>query len=280
MRTLGEVLTATANFLKDKHYPRSRRAAEELISRVLQIKRMDLYMQFDRPLLESELEIMRGQLRRAGAGEPMEYITGEVEFYRCSIEVTPAVLIPRPETEILVDYACRQLKNETGKNAWDLCTGSGCIGIAVKKACPGLSMALSDISKEALEVARRNAQRNEAEVELLQGDLLAPFAGKKADIVFCNPPYVISKEFLNLDRSVRDYEPKGALVGGEDGLAFYRRLEKDLPQHLNPQAKIYLEIGSGQGNALLDLFSGPIWKGVRVEKDWSGHDRFFFLEFE
>lgn len=104
--------------------------------------------------------------------------------------------------------------------------------------------------------------------------------GKKADIVFCNPPYVTSKEFFNLDRSVRDFEPKGALVGGEDGLAFYQRLEKDLPQYLNPQAKIYLEIGSGQGNALLDLFSGPIWKGVRVEKDWSGHDRFFFLEFE
>jgi release factor glutamine methyltransferase len=280
MKTLGEVLTATASFLKDKSYPRSRRAAEELISRVLQIKRMDLYMQFDRPLLESELEAMRGQLRRAGAGEPMEYITGEVEFYHCSIEVTPAVLIPRPETEILVDYSCRRLKNETGKIAWDICTGSGCIGIAVKKACPGLSMTLSDISHEALEVARRNAQKNEVEIELLQGDLLAPFAGKKADIVFCNPPYVTSKEFLNLDRSVRDYEPKGALVGGEDGLAFYQRLEKDLPHHLNPRASIYLEIGTEQGNALLDLFSGPMWKGVCVEKDWSGHDRFFYLEFE
>lgn len=180
MKTLGEVLTATASFLKDKNYPRSRRAAEELISRTLQIKRMDLYMQFDRPLLEPELETMRGQLRRASAGEPMEYITGEVEFYHCSIEVTPAVLIPRPETEILVDHACRQLKNETGKVAWDICTGSGCIGIAVKKACPGLSMALSDISHEALEVARRNAQTNETEVELLQGDLFAPFAGEKS----------------------------------------------------------------------------------------------------
>ena len=108
--------------------------------------------------------------------------------------------------------------------------------------------------------------------------MLAP--GRKADVVFCNPPYITSKEFLSLDRSVRDFEPKTALIGGEDGLDFYRRLKDSLPAHLNPSAKLFFEIGSNQGTAVLNLFSGTDWKNARIEKDWAGHDRFFFLEFE
>jgi release factor glutamine methyltransferase len=282
MKTLGEVLTLSLNFLKDKNSPRFRRDAEELIGHVLKLKRLDLYMQFDRPVLETELETLRALLKRAVKGEPVEYIVGEVSFYHCAITVGPGVLIPRPETEILVDQACRMLRTAPfqGKIAWDLCTGSGCIGIAVKKRCPDLSISLSDISEKALEIVRINRKKNDVEVEILHGDLLSPFVSKKADVIFCNPPYVSSKEFVTLDRSVKDFEPEGALVGGEDGLSFYRRLQEELPAHLNPQAKIFFEIGAGQGKALLSLFSGKGWKNGRVEKDWAGHDRFFFLEFE
>ncbi len=282
MKTLGEVLNLSAQFLKEKGCQRSRRTAEELIGFILKIKRLDLYMQFDRPIVEGELELLRPLLKRAAKGEPLEYITNEVSFYHCTLSVTLDVLIPRPETEILVDSACKQLQKEPleGKVAWDLCTGSGCIGIAVKKACPQLTMTLSDLSSKALAVAGDNAQRNSVEVELLHGDLLAPFAGRTADFIFCNPPYISSQEFLTLDPSVKDFEPSTALVGGEDGLAFYRRLNEELTPHLNPGAKVYFEIGRGQGKALLDLFSGPKWKNPRIEKDWAGHDRFFFLEFE
>jgi release factor glutamine methyltransferase len=282
MKTLGEVLTIAATFLKEKNCLRFRRDAEELIGHALQLKRLDLYMQFDRPLLEAELEILRALLKRAAKGEPVEYITGQVWFYHCDIAVGSDVLIPRPETEILVDIACRRLlaTRLQGKMAWDLCTGSGCIGIAVKKACPDLHVCLSDISEKALEIAAINAKRNGVSVEVLCGDLLVPFTGRKADVIFCNPPYVSSKEFIALDRSVKDFEPKGALIGGEDGISFYQRLRDELPKFLNPRAKIFFEIGAGQGDAVLNLFSGKEWKEARVEKDWAGHDRFFFLEFE
>ncbi len=282
MKSLGEVLSVTVSFLNQKNCSRARRIAEELIGHVLKLKRLDLYMQFDRPMMEPELEILRALLKRAVKGEPVEYMTGEVPFYHCSISVSPDVLIPRPETEILVDLACKQLKVQSlsGKTAWDLCTGSGCIGIAVKKACPDLTVVLSDISEKALAVATANAEINDVQVELVHGDFLIPFAGRKADVVFCNPPYISLKEYLALDGSVKNFEPQLALLGGDDGLDFYRRLKESLPAYLMPQAKIFLEIGTGQGNAVMDLFSGPEWKGARVEKDWAGHDRFFFLEIE
>lgn len=282
MKTLGEILTIAAHFLKEKSCPRFRRDAEELVGHVLKLKRLDLYMQFDRPVLEAELETLRALLKRAARGEPVEYIIGKVSFYHCDISVGPEVLIPRPETEILVDQACRKLRAAPlqDKAVWDLCTGSGCIGIAVKKACPEVHTCLSDISEKALETAAMNAEQNGVQVELLRGDLLTPFVGRKADVIFCNPPYVSSKEWMTLDRSVKDFEPQSALVGGEDGLSFYRRLEEDLPEFLNPQAKIFFEIGAGQGAAVLDMFVGKQWKGARVEKDWAGNDRFFFLEFE
>lgn len=282
MKTLGEVLSMTTNFLKERNCSRSRRIAEELIGHALKLKRLDLYMQFDRPMAEPELEMLRALLKRAAKKEPVEYITGSVSFYGCDIEITPEVLIPRPETEILVDLACKQLKLQdlTGKTAWDLCTGSGCIGIAVKKACPDLAMVLSDISEEALAVAGRNAEKNEAPVELVHGDFLTPFAGRKADVVFCNPPYISPKEYFTLDSSVRDFEPRLALIAEDEGLAYYKKLKEALPAHLNPGAKVFLELGKDQGDALLYLFSGPVWKSARVEKDWAGHDRFFFLEIE
>ncbi len=282
MKPLGEILTIPANFLKEKKCPRFRRDAEELIAHVLKLKRLDLYLQFDRPVQEAELEALRVLLKRAAKAEPVEYIIGEIVFYQCQLSVGPGVLIPRPETEILVDQACRMLcaKDFHQKTAWDLCTGSGCIGIAVKKTYPDLIVSLSDISVKALEIAAMNGHRNNVQVELLQGDLMAPFDGRKADIVFCNPPYIPSKDFLTLDSSVKDFEPREALIGGEDGLSFYRRLENELPSYLHPKAKIFFEIGAGQGESILNIFSGRGWKNRRLEKDWSGHDRFFFLEFE
>ncbi|MES2121672.1 MAG: peptide chain release factor N(5)-glutamine methyltransferase [Chlamydiota bacterium] len=280
MITLIEVLKRSADFLKDKGVTRARRVAEELFAHVLKVKRLDLYLQYDRPMIESELEEIRGLLRRASRNEPFEQIIGKVSFCHCDIKVTSDVLIPRPETEILVETICRQLKDESNLVVWDICTGSGYIGIAIKKAIPALCVTLSDISDKALGVAAENAAGNGVEVELKQGDLLAPFQGLKADVVICNPPYISESEYLSLDPCVRDFEPKCALVGGAEGVEFYRRLAADLPPYLNPGAKLFFEIGTGQGEALKSIFHSPCWREKRVEKDWAGHDRFFFLEFE
>jgi release factor glutamine methyltransferase len=282
MKTLGEVLQLTITVFKDKNIERPRRTAEELLSHVLRMPRMDLYMQFDKPLQEEELSILRELVRRKVKAEPLEYLIGHVSFYGCTIEVSKDVLIPRPETEILLDKVCSRLKTGdlTGKVAWDVCTGSGCLGIGLKKALPQLTVSLLDISDSALLLARRNAERNSVHVECLQGDLLAACKGRKADILLCNPPYISKKEYEDLDVSVRGYEPKEALLGGEDGLLFYRRLALELPAHLRAGAYVFLEIGWKQGEAVRKLFSSPCWRNICIEKDLAGHDRFFFLEFE
>lgn len=271
MKTIGEVLKLSSAFLEERKMVRSRRIAEELLSHVLGLKRMELYLQFDKPVVEAELEAIRGHLKRCAKGEPFEYVTGEVDFFGCQIAVDRRVLIPRPETELLVDFAAKRIERGA---LWDVCTGSGCIGIALKKARPGLSVTLSDIAPEALLLAASNAKRNGVEVEILQGDLLAPFRGRKADAIVCNPPYVSEEEYSTLDPSVRDFEPKLALVGGERGIEMYERLKKELPACLNPGAQVFFEIGAAQGEALKKLFPEG-----EIHADWAGHPRFFTINF-
>ena len=277
MKTVGEILNASTAFLLSKKVDRSRRLAEELLARALQMKRIDLYMQFDRPVVEKELEFIRIGIKRLIQGEPLEYILGEVEFYGCKIKVDRRVLIPRPETELLIDHIAKRLR---GSAAWDICTGSGYIGIALKKKFPHLSVTLSDLSADALALATENALLNQVDVEILQGDLTLPFRGRKADLVAVNPPYVSRNEYDSLDPSVRDFEPEMALVGGGRGTEFFERLASELPPFLNPGAQLFLEIGATQGQAVQNIFSSPIWRKRELHSDWSGKDRFFFLEIQ
>lgn len=279
MKTISEVLSLSAKFLQDRGIERSKRLAEDLVAATLQMKRMDLYLQFDRPVEDEELASLREPLKRCGKGEPLEYILGEVEFSGCQIFVDKRVLIPRPETEILVELIKKQT---SGGVIWDICTGSGCIGIALKKhfATGDTTVAMIDCSADALAVARRNAAVNQVEVELLLGDLLEPVQDRKADLVVCNPPYITADEYLTLSSSVRDFEPIEALVGGDRGTEFYERLALQLPARLNPKARVFFEIGTGQGEALKDIFKTGPWSEIRLEKDWAGHDRFFFLEMQ
>lgn len=280
LKTISEVLPLSAQFLNDHHIERARRSAEELLSSILGIKRLELYMQFDRPLIESEMEKMRVYLKRCIKGEPIAYILGEVEFLKCRIEVSSDVLIPRPETEILVDFALKQMTSDPHQKLWDLCTGSGCIGLSIKRARPDIEVSISDISPKALAIARINAANNKLDIDIREGDLLNPFNGEKADYVICNPPYVSQNEFAELDQSVRAFEPALALLGGERGTDFYERLSRELSQFLNPGAKVFLEIGTNQGRAIQEIFNHAPWKNLQLMKDWAGHDRFFFLEIE
>ena len=211
-------------------------------------------------------------------GIPLEQVIGEVEFLGVSIGVTSDVLIPRPETEILVEKALAEMDHGEGC-VLDLCAGSGCMGLAIKKARFDLDVTLSDISKKALKVAQQNAEKNELEVQFAQGNLFEGVQGLRFDFLFCNPPYISEKAFFGLDKSVKAHEPKLALTGGEDGLMFYRMIEKEANKYLNAKAKCFFEIGYDQGASVIEIFSDPVWGSKRVLKDYAGHDRFFFLEF-
>ncbi len=270
MKTIGELLQLSSDFLGQKGVERSRREAEDLLSAVLQVPRLDLYMQFDRLLDEQEISNYRTYIQRRSQGVPYEYIVGQVRFLEVEIKVTPDVLIPRPETEILVAKILEQLP-DTPMEVWDICCGSGCIAISLKKARPSWTVFASDISPQALALAKGNAVKNGTQVTFLEGDLLKPFQGLKADVIISNPPYVSVKEYASMDKS----EPQIALVGGLTGYEFYERLAQEIPHHLRPGCKVFFELGTGMGAKVASLFS---FGKKKVENDFAGHDRFFFLE--
>ena len=282
MKTILEIISLSTDYLKKHQIPHARRQAEELVCDALGMQRLQLYLEFDRPLTNPELVLCRSYLERRGKGEPLPYIHGTVEFLDCRIQVNPSVLIPRQETEILTDKIIQKLSKVDHENKilWDVCCGSGCIGIAIKKKLPDLRVVLSDYSEEALSIAKNNAESNDADVEIVQGDLLTPFQGQHAHFFVCNPPYIAENEFLSLDKEVSQHEPYQALIAGRTGLEFYERLAVHLPGHMLPGGRIWLEMGKGQGEPIKKLFSSFPGSHCWVELDWAGHDRFFFLEME
>lgn len=282
MKTIREILPQAVQFLRERKISNARLSSEEILAFSMGIKRLDLYLNFDCPVKEEELTTARDLLKKRAIGIPLEYILGKLDFFGIRLKITPDVLIPRQETEILADLASIEIqkKGANGKILWDICCGSGCLGLSLKKKLPELKVFLSDISPKALKLARENAAQNSLIVDFLEGDFLIPFGSKKADFVICNPPYISETEYQALDREVREFEPKEALLAGKSGYEFYERLARDLPNYLNPSAKVFLEIGAEQGEALKKIFSNPPWRFQEIRKDWSGKDRFFFLEIE
>lgn len=282
MRPVRQVLLEMTTTFQNQQFPDSKRQAEDLLCELLHCSRAQLYSNENRQLSEREWIVCQNWIQRRLRGEPLAYLSGKVEFYGCLVEVNASVLIPRPETEILVDKIVASLKKQDlhGKKLWDVCCGSGCIGIAIKKALPVLSVYLSDFSEQAIELAERNAAANGVDVVCLKGDLFAPFRGERAHYVVCNPPYISENEYAILDKEVREYEPRLALVAGESGLEIYERLAQELPWYLYPRGQVWLEIGYQQGAAVQKIFQGAPWKKSLLENDWAGHHRFFFLEIE
>lgn len=277
MHSIRDLIQLSTDFLKRKNVASARFCAEELLAFILKKKRLDLLIDYDAPVEKPEVDFFRDLIRRKADGEPLGYLLKSVEFLDCIIDLEPGIFIPRQETEIFVSLALKEISDEN-KILWDLCTGSGCMGLAAKKYRPHLQVVLSDISEEALICAKSNASKNNLEVNTLQGDLLFPFRGKTADIIFCNPPYVSEEEYPKLEKEVH-FEPKRAHVAKESGLEFYYRLSVELPLYLSPGAKIFLEIGDRQGEEVMEIFNQNHWRQKRYERDWSGKDRFFFLEF-
>lgn len=276
MKTVGEVLALSYKYLQSKQIQSPRRDVEDLIAHLLGMKRLDLYLNFDRPVDEIELQKLREGLKRLVALEPLEYITGMVFFFGCKIQLNSSVLIPRPETELLVEKIASELQEMSleGKVFLDLCSGSGCIGIGVKKQFPQLEVILSDKSPAAVALSRENARLNDLELTVLQGDLFEPLKMQKVHFIACNPPYISAAEYELLDPSVKNFEPREALLAGISGLEFYERLAREASSHLEKPGQIWLEIGTGQGDSVKKIFNDASYVNVAVEKDLAGHDRF------
>ena len=246
--------------------------AEWIYSLVLDINRSRLGE--ERKVKVSESKRIAEIVQKRLTGIPLWYIFGNTEFYGCTIKVDKRALIPRPETEILADIVVKTA--EEGNKVLDLCTGSGCIAVAVAKAREDISVTASDISEEALSLARENAKLNSVIIDFVVSDLLTKVRGR-FDIIVCNPPYIKSGEIPHLQREVREHEPEIALDGGKDGLDFYRRIAKDVKSYLTKGGMLIMECGEGQANDIIKLF--PRRDFAMVQKDLSGVDRFVKIAF-
>jgi release factor glutamine methyltransferase len=278
-----DVLNWTADHLKKKGFDNPRLNAERLLAHILDVERVGLYLNYDRPLTVEEKAGFKECLRRRLRHEPLQYITGEVEFMSLRFQVTPAVLIPRPETEVLVEHAIEVCKSSFSSQdvmrCLDIGTGSGNIAISVAHYVVNAHVTAVESSESALAVARENAKSLGVQDKVtfkrasISDDQFLREVDGPFDLVLSNPPYVRSRDLLTLQDEIRHYEPIEALDGGEDGLDFYRRLTGLLLKLLAPDGAFFLEIGADQAGTVLALLKEAGVTKQEVIKDLGGHDR-------
>lgn len=273
--TIRRVLDWTKGHFEKQDVDEPRLTAEILLSHVLTLPRVKLYMDLDRPLTKDELATYRGLIQRRLAGEPTQYLVGSKEFYGRKFQVDARVLIPRSETELLVEAALRQVKKDEPARVLDVCTGSGCIAVSIAAERPQASVWAVDLMADALEVAKKNAETHQVDgrVTFFQGDLLGSLpAGATFDVIVSNPPYVKTGDLATLQREVQK-EPRVALDGGADGVQLIARLVTDALPRLKPGGLLAMEIGEDEGVATKELLVRAGYHDVKIEKDLARHDR-------
>lgn len=281
---IREALKAAEARLLESGVEGARNEAEHLLMHLLDCGRHELFLNAEKRLSLDEAEEFTEYVRRRAKREPSQYITGVAEFMGFSVKVTPATLIPRPETELVVEEVIRLSRGverpAEGPVIIDLCTGSGCIAVALAKALPDARLYATDVSGAALEVAAFNAETNGVRdrVVLARGDLYAALKGFEldgsADFITANPPYVTDWDFKDLAPEIREHEPEKALRAGVDGLDVIRRIIAGAPEYLSPGGWLVMEIGYGQGKAVKKLTDGSgTFKEVALKKDLAGIER-------
>ncbi len=273
--TILKVLQWTTGYFQRNGIEQPRADAEVLLAHVLGMQRIDLYLRYDQPLAADELARYRDAVRRRATHEPTQYIVGQQEFWSLNLIVNPAVLIPRPETEVLVERAV-ELLGKAPARVLDLGTGSGAIALALASECPSATILATDASVEALQVARHNAQRHglAERVRFVAMDLAAavsPSPNGTFDLIASNPPYISAEEFSRLPAPIARYEPRSALWGGgPQGLGVILKIiETGLP-HLKPEGTLLVEIGQGQAELLHETLAGnPRCRCHQFHKDYS-----------
>jgi release factor glutamine methyltransferase len=281
--TVRRLLEWTTGYFTRKNVDQPRLAAELLLGHVLQLPRIKLYTDYERVLTDAQLAVFRPLVQRAAEDEPIAYLTGRAHFFNLEFDVTRDVLIPRPDTETLVENVMQFVRNQAGMEAprvLDLCTGSGCIAAAVAHHIKSAVVTATEISPAAAAIARKNIDRLglTGRVLIEEGDLFEPLNHmvdvRPFDLILSNPPYIPTAQIETLDRSVKDYEPLQALDGGLDGLVIHRRILDQSPDRLVPGGRVFLEIAFDQGELATKVAQEyPAFEDVRVLKDYGGRDR-------
>lgn len=271
--TIGELIKLSAGYLEEKGCSSARLDAELLLAHVLELDRLDLYLNFDKPLDNREVSEYRSLIGRRGQRIPVAYLTGVKEFYSLPFKVTPAVLIPRPETEFIIDKILELVEPDEPVKILEIGTGSGAIAIALACQDPNFSITATDISREALDIAKNNAANLEVchQISFVEADLFTNVEGK-FEIICSNPPYIPSDELSGLAPELFE-EPSLALDGGSDGLCFYKKILEQASSYLEKPGFVVLEIGWNQAEAVrkLGVQAGFLWLETVV--DYGGNDR-------
>lgn len=252
--TVSSILKTTAEYLKSKSSETPRLDSEVLLSHVLQKSRIELYTDHDMPMLSGDRDAYRALVKRRAAGEPAAYLVGRKEFYSLDFAVGPGVLVPRPETEFLAAAAIEEAKakRERALKAAEIGTGSGCLAVALAVHAPNCEVVATERCAAAAGFARKNVTTHDVQdrVTVVEGELFEPLRKMnlkgKLDLIVSNPPYISEKEFDSLPPAVRDYEPQEALLAGEDGTEYHRKIAEGAPEYLVPGGLLALEVGRGQ----------------------------------
>jgi release factor glutamine methyltransferase len=281
--TVRRLLEWTPGFFQKKGVDQPRLSAELLLAHVLNVPRIKLYTDFERVLDDRSLTQYRELVRRAVEQEPIAYLTGKAHFFNLEFSVTRDVLIPRPDTETLVENVLQTVRHQSGletARVLDLCTGSGCIAAAIAKNLKAVTVLAIDISEAAVAVANENIKQLGLADRVIveQGDLFEPLGRvvdpRPFDLIVANPPYIPSNQIETLDKSVKDFEPLGALDGGMDGLIIHRRILQKAAEHLTAAGRVFIEIAFDQGAAMREIAAAhEAFEDARILKDYGGNDR-------
>jgi release factor glutamine methyltransferase len=281
--TVFEILNWSTNYLKDHQIENARLNAELLLSQTLNLGKEGLYVRLHSPFREEEKEALERLIQRRISGEPLQYILGHQEFWSIDFKVDPRVLIPRPETELLVEQTLSILSEspfESTRFVLEIGTGSGAVAISLAKEVRDIFLVATDISREALILAKENAKSSGAlhQIQFIHGNLFDPFRllrkREPFDLILSNPPYIACSEIEGLAREVRDYEPMIALNGGEEGLTFYRNIISQAPFYLKKGGWLLLEVGQAQAEKVSEMIRkrGDFLTPQRLQ-DLSGIER-------
>ena len=280
MLTVLHALTKSTDYLKKKGIESPRMNAELLLADILKCKRLELYLMYDRPLTEKELTEYREYLKRRSTFEPAQYIIGTVEFYGLEFNVSPAVLIPRPETEILVETMINSVNYEDELRVMDIGSGSGNISIATAVNLPNAYVTGIEISKSAIAVAEKNLIKYDLNkrVSFLNYDILSVNKAEFSDfdIIVSNPPYVSKGDYDKVQKEIINYEPNFAVTDFYDGFKFYRKIISLTAQILKPSGKIFLEIAQGQSQKINEIMKENNFKEISIVQDYQKIDRVIY----
>lgn len=281
LMTIGQALKKTADRLTLARIPDADVEAEYFLTHLLACRRHELFINGQRLLTASENAAIEDFIKRRLKREPIQYIIGSVDFHGLEFKVTRDVLIPRPETELLVDEAAKAvLSHGQDAAAVDLCTGSGCVAVALAVVAPKITVYAVDVSPAALKIAQENADRRgvAGRVRFAQGDLFTPLDNlipkASAYIIVSNPPYVSEDDYNRLQPEIRLFEPRSALVSGQDGLEFYRRIIKGAPDYLSRNGLLMMEIGYGQADRIKEIIEADgRYEAFEAVRDLAGIER-------